>query len=578
MDKADIAGALEEIATLLELRGDNPFKIRAYQNAARTLGTLDEDLDTLIAEERLTAVKGIGKDLALRIAGMRADGESDFLNELRATTPPGLIAMLQIPGVGPKKVKAMHEQLGIDTMDELKKACEDGRVAGLKGFGDKTAEKILVGIKNREAYGKRHLRPLALAIARPIVEGLRRLPGVTHAESAGSLRRRMETVGDLDFLVAAEGDAVAPVMEWFCAQPGVIEVTAKGETKSSVRFESGLQADLRVVPAAQFHYALHHFTGSKDHNVAMRRRALDRGLSLSEWGLTPVKDGVAAPAGAASEADVFGALGLPWIPPELREGAGEVELAEAGKLPKLVELDDIRGVFHNHTTASDGVNSLEEMTAAAQAIGWEYWGVADHSKSSFQANGLDEERLRKQIDSIRNLNASGKFSCHVFAGSEVDILKDGSLDFPDELLAELDYAVASVHNAFTLPEDEMTARIIRAIEHPAVTMLGHLTGRLLLRREAYKVNAAKVIDAAIANGTIIELNAHPLRLDMDWRLWLRAAERGLMTSINPDAHETAGFRDVAYGVDAARKGRLEAKHVLNTLPLAEVAKRLKRKR
>ena len=576
MDKADIAAALGEIATLLELRGDNPFKIRAYQNAARTLETLDEDLGTLIAEGRLTEVKGIGKDLAQRIVEMRNSGESAFLSELRAATPPGLVAMLEIPGVGPKKVKAMHTELGIDTLEALKQACEDGRVAALKGFGEKTAEKILAGLKNREAYGKRHLRPLALAIALPIVEGLRALPGVANAEAAGSLRRKMETVGDLDFLVAAEGDAVAPVMAWFCAQPGVAEVTARGDTKSSVRFESGLQADLRVVPPAQFHYALHHFTGSKDHNVAMRRRALDRGLSLSEWGLTSVREGVTAPASATSEAELFAALDLPWIAPELREGMGEVELAEAGKLPRLVEYRDIRGVFHNHTKASDGVNTLEEMTAAAQELGWEYWGVADHSKSSFQANGLDETRLRAQIESIRKLNASGKYACRVFAGSEVDILKDGSLDFDDELLAELDYAVASVHNAFTLPEDEMTARIIRAVEHPAVTMLGHLTGRLLLRREPYKVNAAKVIDAAIANGTIIELNAHPLRLDMDWRLWIRAAERGLMTSINPDAHETTGFRDFAYGVDAARKGRLEPRHILNCLPLAEVEKRLKR--
>lgn len=576
MDKADIAGVFEEIAVLLELRGDNPFKVRAYQNAARTIETLEEDIGTLVTEARLTAVKGIGKDLAERITELHTTGKLVMLEELRASIPPGLIQMLDIPGVGPKKVKALHEQLGIDTLEALQAACTDGRVAELKGFGAKTAEKILLGIKNREAYGKRHLRPLALAVAAPIVAGLRKLPGVSHAESAGSLRRRMETVGDLDFLVAAEGDAVAPVMDWFCAQPGVVEVTAKGETKSSVRFESGLQADLRVVPAAQFFFALHHFTGSKDHNVAMRRRALDRGLSLSEWGLTPTKDGVEKPPVATSEAEVFGALGLPWIPPELREGMGEVELAEEGKLPRLVESKDLRGAFHNHTTASDGADSLEAMTAAAQALGWEYLGIADHSKSSFQANGLDEIRLRAQIESIRKLNASGKFACRVFAGSEVDILKDGSLDFDDALLAELDYTVASVHNAFTLPEDEMTARIVRALEHPSVTMLGHLTGRLLLKREAYKVNAAKIIDAAIANGKIIELNAHPIRLDMDWRLWIRAAERGLLTSINPDAHETRGLADVAWGVDAARKGRLEARHVFNTRPLAEVLKYLKR--
>ncbi len=575
MDKADIAEVFDTLATLLELRGDNPFKVRAYQNAARTLETMPEDLGTLIADGRLTEVRGIGKDLAERILEIRETGRCAMLDELRASIPAGLIEMLDIPGLGPKKVKALHAELGVDTIAGLKKACEDGRVAEIKGFGAKTQEKILSGIANRAAYAKRHLRPAALAVAMPILDGLRKVPGVTHAEAAGSLRRRMETVGDLDFLVATAEPG--PVMDWFCAQPGVREVTAKGETKSSVRFESGLQADLRVVPAAQFAYALHHFTGSKEHNVAMRRRALERGLSLSEWGLSPVRPEVAAPAPVTSEEGLFAALGLPWIPPELREGMGELELAESGKLPKLVTVKDIRGAFHNHTTASDGKNTLEEMVAAAEALGWEYLGIADHSKSSFQANGLDEARLSRQIDDIRKLNASGRFRCHVFAGSEVDILKDGSLDFPDEMLARLDYAVASVHNAFTLEEDEMTARIIRALEHPGVTMLGHLTGRLLLRREPYRVNAAKVIDAALANGKIIELNANPLRLDMDWRLWIRAAERGLLTSINPDAHDTSGLQFIAAGVDAARKGRLEPRHILNCRPLAEVTRYLARR-
>ena len=572
MDKADIAAVFDTLAVLLELRGDNPFKIRAYQAAARTLETMPEDLAALVAENRLTEIRGVGKDLAERIVELHTTGHCALLDELRATIPPGLIAMLDIPGLGPKKVKALHEQLGVDTIAALQSACEAGRVAELKGFGAKTQEKILTGIRNREAYAKRHLRPAALAVAEPILAGLRRLPGVTLAEAAGSLRRRMETVGDLDFLVAA--DHPAPVMDWFCSLPGVMEITAKGETKSSVRFESGLQADLRVVPAAQFYYALHHFTGSKDHNVAMRRRALERGYSLSEWGLSPTDLLAEKPPVATDEAGVFAALGLPWIPPELREGMGELELAEAGKLPRLVEVADLRGAFHNHTTESDGRHSLEEMAAAAAALGWEYLGIADHSKSSFQANGLDERRLRRQIESIRKLNASGVFACRILSGSEVDILKDGSLDFAADVLAELDYTVASVHNAFTLEEDEMTARIIRAVEHPGVTMLGHLTGRLLLRREPYKVNAAKVIDAAIANGKIIELNANPHRLDMEWRLWIRAAERGLMTSINPDAHETDGLRHVTFGVDAARKGRLEPRHILNCLPLAEVLKRL----
>ncbi|MBL9198955.1 MAG: histidinol-phosphatase, partial [Opitutaceae bacterium] len=429
---------------------------------------------------------------------------------------------------------------------------------------------------NREAYGKRHLWWEAAEIAEPIVAGLRALPQVRRAEAAGSLRRGMETVGDLDFLVSAR--EVAPVVAWFVAMPGVKEVTAQGETKASVRFDSGLQADLRIVPDEQFVFALHHFTGSKDHNVQMRQRALAHGLSLSEWGLVPAEGEGTAKEKAErhlsgqvkSEAELFRTLGLHFIPPELREGLGEIEAAERGELPRLIELGDIRGAFHNHTTASDGRNTLAEMTAAAEALGWEYLGIADHSKSSFQANGLDENRLAQQVADIRALNASKKYQTHVFAGSEVDILADGRLDFDDATLASLDYLVASVHNALTQDEATMTARIIRAIEHPRTTMLGHATGRLLLRREASRVDLGKVIDAAIAHDVIIELNASPWRLDLDWRLWRKAAERGLLCAINPDAHEIDGLRHVRAGINSARKGGLAREQVLTTWPLARV--------
>jgi DNA polymerase (family 10) len=416
----------------------------------------------------------------------------------------------------------------------------------------------------------------------------------------------METVGDLDFIVAAK--EIEPVMDWFCRLPGVQEVTARGETKSSVRFESGLQADLRIVPNNQFVFALHHFTGSKNHNVQMRQRALARGLSLSEWGLVPaegegtVKEkaarGVAdskgssgggvspaAPAGTPaqkseinSESELFAALGLAFIPTELREGLGEIEAAEANRVPQLVELGQIRGTFHCHTTASDGRNTLLEMVAAAEALGWDYFGVADHSKSSVQAKGLTEERLAKQIDEIADLNRTKRFHVRVFTGTECDILPDGQLDFDDALLAKLDYVVASVHSTFSQDEATMTARIIRAIEHPRTTMLGHLTGRLLLRREGYRVDAAKVIDAAIAHGVIIELNASPWRVEMDWRLWRKAAERGLICSINPDAHETGDLEYVRTGVNIARKGWLTKEHVFNTRTLAEVEKHFASKR
>lgn len=589
MTRNEIADVLNDIAVLLELKGENPFKTRAYQAGARTLEALEEDLGTVIAEGRLGSLKGIGEALAKKITGLHGTGRLDFYEKLRASIAPGLVEMLEIPGLGAKKIKALHEKLGIDTISALDQACRDGFVAGLAGFGEKTQENILAGIRNREAYGRRHLWWDAAGVAEPILAGLRGLPQVRRAEHAGSLRRGLETVGDLDFIAAVRaGEDAAPVADWFAAQPGVREVTARGVTKASVRFEGGLQADLRIVSEKVFACALHHFTGSKEHNVQMRQRALARGWSLGEWGFASAFDEIEAslslqgpqnlrdkmpapvPAGIDSEEKLFAALGLAFIPPELREGLGEIEAAEAGTLPRLIEAADLRGAFHNHTTESDGRNTLEEMTAAAQALGWEYLGIADHSKSSFQARGLDEERLLAQIGRIEKLNTSEKFTVHVFAGTECDILRDGRLDFDDVVLARLDYVVASVHNAFSLDEDAMTARIIRAIENPHVTMLGHMTGRLLLRREGYRVNAAKIIDAAIANGVVIELNANPWRLDMDWRHWHRAAERGLLCSINPDAHETAGFAYVAAGVNAARKGWLEKRHVVNTLPLARM--------
>jgi DNA polymerase (family 10) len=342
-----------------------------------------------------------------------------------------------------------------------------------------------------------------------------------------------------------------------------------------VRFENGLQADLRVVPAEQFYFALHHFTGSKEHNVAMRHRALGRGLSMSEWGFKSVDEKTPAP-GATSEEEVFRALGLPWIPPELREGNGEIDAAEAGKLPRLVEFADLRGVFHNHTTESDGDHTLDQMAAAAEAHGWEYLGISDHSKSSFQAGGLDEARLAKQLEDVAKLNASKKYRVRVLAGSEVDILKDGALDFPDDVLAHLDFVVASVHNLFTLDREAQTARIIKAIENEHVDMVGHLTGRLLNRREPYDVDIAKVIDAAAANDTIIELNANPWRLDLDWRWWRRAAEKGVLCSINPDAHDVGQLAFAAHGVRVARKGWLTPEQVLNTRSLPDVLRWLGR--
>ncbi len=590
MNKSEIAAVLTEIGTLMELKGENPFKTRAYLTGARIVESLGEtELKERIEAATLQEVKGIGEALAQKITELHTTGRLEFFEKLKASVPPGLVEILAIPGIGPKKVRALQEKLGVDSVAKLRQACEDNRVAGLEGFGEKTQEKILAGIRNREAYNKRHLWIEAKDASDAILAGLRERPGVQQVEACGSLRRRLETVGDIDFLVATTEPA--PIVEWFVTQPGIKEITARGDTKASVRLESGLQADLRLVPPAQFVFTLHHLTGSKDHNVQMRHRALQRGLSMSEWGLFPAdekhgstaeakKQGGTGPKSltAKTEADLFKALGLAFIPPELREGMGEIEAAEQGKLPELLEVADIRGVFHNHTTASDGHNTLEEMVAAAQALGLDYLGIADHSKSSFQARGLTEERLTAQIAEIGKLNASKKFKCHVFTGTECDILPDGKLDFDAGLLAQLDYTVVSIHSSFRQERDVMTKRIIRAIEQPHVTMLGHLTGRLLLEREGYDVDVDKVVDAAIANGVAIELNANPWRLDMDWRHWKKAAEKGLLTSINPDAHRTAQLEFYKLGVGIARKGWLTKAHVITAQPLAAMKSWLARRR
>ena len=585
MTKVEIAEVLAEIGTLMELKGENPFKVRAYIAGARAIEGLEKDeFETLVGEGRIQSVKGIGEALAGKITELHATGRLEFLDKLMASIEPGLVDMLRIPGLGPKKIAALRRDLGIVSVAGLEAACKAGSVAALAGFGDKTQEKILAGIRNREAYSRRHLWWNAGGVADPILGGLRALPQVRRAETAGSLRRGLETVGDLDFIVAA--DKVGPIVEWFVGQSGVTEVTAKGETKASVRLEGGLQADLRIVPADQYAFALHHFTGSKDHNVQMRQRALDRGLSLSEWGLVPsagegtARDKAARHEGvpAADETAIFAALGLSYIPPELREGIDEIAAAERGEIPRLIEAGELRGAFHNHTTESDGSNTLKEMAAAAQALGWEYLGIADHSKSSRQARGLTEERLIRQLAEIAALNKSRKFRTRVFAGTECDILPDGRLDFDDGILSQLEYVVASVHSSFGQEEGVMTARIIRALENPRTTMLGHLSGRILLEREPYRVDANKVIDAAIANGVAIELNASPHRLDMDWRLWKRAAERGLECSINPDAHDADGLDHVRAGVNAARKGWLTSRNVVNTLHVLAIDAWLAKKR
>ena len=582
MEKDKVAEILVEIGVLLELKGENPFKTRAYANAARTLEQMTEPLDQIVAENRLGEIKGFGEALVKKISELVTTGKLAYYDELKASIPPGLLAMLDIPGLGPKKIKALHDKLGITTIEALEQACKDGKVAELAGFGEKTQTNIVEGITRRRTYASRHLLIEGLRVADPIYDALRVHPDVIRCSTAGSLRRFKEVIGDIDFLISSKHPA--NVIEFFTSLPGILNVSAKGETKASVVLPGGIQCDLRVVTDAEFPFALAYFTGSKEHNIVMRQRAIQRGLRLNEYGLFKSKEETRDPklrVPCQSEEDLVAELDLAPIPPELREDMGEFSAAEKGELPRLLEWTDLRGSLHNHSTWSDGHHRLEEIAEHMQELGCNYWGITDHSKSSWQANGLDAARVRQQIREIKELNqklADEGSDFRLLTGSEVDVLKDGKLDFPDDLLAELDVVVASVHQSFTLSETEMTERIIAAAHNRYVHILGHLTGRLLLHREAYKVNQRAVIDACAKSGTWIELNSSPSRFDMDWRLWPYAKSKGVKCVINCDAHrnEHAGFLRLGAGI--ARKGWLEKKDVINTLPLKTLWKELQRKR
>lgn len=582
MNKDQVAEVLVNIGTLLELKGENPFKTRAYLNAARALESMSESLEKVIADGRLGEIKGIGEAINKKIVELVSTGKLAYYEELKAATPPGLVAMLDVPGLGPKKIKVLHDELGITSIEQLEAACKDGRVGDLRGFGARTAQNICEGISRRRAYASRHLISAALPLAESLLDALRSHPDVIRCSTAGSLRRHREIIGDIDLLASSKN---APgVLDFFTRQPGILSIIAKGDTKASVLLEGGIQADLRVVSDAEFPFALMYFTGSKEHNIVMRQRAIERGLRLNEYGLFRSKEETRAPkllVACKTEEEVFRALDLHYVPPEMREDAGEFALAEQGDIPRLIEWTDLRGSLHNHSTWSDGHQRPEDIARAMRELGLSYWGVTDHSKSSFQANGLDVARVRQQLKEIQSINAQLAKECVEFrllTGAEVDILKDGRLDFPDELLAELDVVVASIHQSFNLSEAENTARLIGAARNPHVHILGHLTGRLLLEREPYKVEQRAVIDACAETGTWIELNASPRRFDMDWRLWPYARSQGVKCVINCDAHrfEHAGFLRLGAGI--ARKAGLTKADVINTLPLAKLCRELRRKR
>lgn len=567
---------LEKIALLLELKGENPFKIRAYRQGAEVVAAHAGDILERAVANELEGIPGLGEALREKLHELATTGKLEFFESLRGEFPETIFDLFEIPGLGPKKIAVLHRDLGVSSLSELKAACESGAVAELPGFGAKTAQKILEGLAYRESHAGIFRMDQAAPGAAEVLGWIKSQPSVSRAEVGGSYRRGKEVVRDLDFVVATKHGA--DLLTALVAQPFVTEVLAHGPTKASFRLANGCQCDVRAVRESEYTTALNYFTGNKEHNVALRARALKRGWSLNEYRLEGCPDTL------HEEADLYRALGLDYIPPELREDRGEIEAAEHGNLPKLVEHGQLKGTFHNHTTASDGTATLEEMGAAARALGLQYLGIADHSKSSFQASGLDEKRLMAQVKEIACLNkryageADEEGAFRLFAGSEVDILKDGSLDFSDEVMGSLDYVVASVHNAFSLGEAEMTRRLIKAAENPHVTMLGHLTGRLLLKREPYAVDVPAVIDACAATGTIIELNANPWRLDMDWRWWPLAREKGVKTSINPDAHSTEDLAFLWFGVRIARKGWLTKADVVNCLPLGRIEDALEAKR
>jgi DNA polymerase (family 10) len=580
MDKEQVAEILVEIGTLLELKGENPFKTRAYVNAARAIEGLSEPLTKIVAENRLGEIKGVGEALTKKITEIVTTGKLKYYDELKASIPPGLIEMLEISGLGPKKIQALNQNLGVDSVEKLETACKSGAVAELDGFGEKTQTNILEGIERRRIYASKHLLNDAWSAAGLLLDGLREHPDVIRCSTAGSLRRFKEIIGDIDLLVSSKKPA--EVIEFFATQPGIIKITAKGETKASVILDGGIQCDLRVVSDREYPFALAYFTGSKEHNIVMRQRAIQRGLRLNEYGLFRSKEETRDPKlllPCQDEAEIFAKLDLPFVPPELREDHGEFAAGEKNDLPRLIEWTDLKGALHNHSTWSDGHNRPEEIAEYMEDLGLAYWAITDHSKSSFQANGLGAKRVRQQIAEIKKINrqlAERGSGFRLLTGTEVDILREG-LDFDDELLAELDVVVASLHVPSN-NEAENTKRLIRAAENKFVHIIGHLTGRLLLEREPYPVNVQAVIDACAGTGTWIELNCNPHRFDLDWRLWPYAKNRGVKCVINPDAHrnEHAGFLRLGAGI--ACKGWLEQTDVVNTLTLKSLRKELIRKR
>ncbi len=579
MDKTQVADILDEVGTLLELKGENPFKSRAFHNAARILSGVTEDLKVLVDSGEIRKIKGIGESTAKIISDLVNTGKSPDHESLKKGFPPGIFDMMKVQGMGPKKVAVLFKKMKISSLDQLEKAAKDGKLEKLEGFGKKTEENILAGIEQVRKHSSKFHINVAERSAQEIFNAVKIQHGIIRAEIAGSLRRRKETIGDIDIVVSSKKNDAKGIIKSFTTHKSVERITGEGETKASVVLDSGINCDLRVVDDKEFPFALNYFTGSKEHNVRIRSLARDNGWSLNEYGFKDLEDTEKGRKSkkivkCVTEEDIYKAVGLAYVPPELREDLGEIEAAQTGDIPDLVTYEDIRGTFHCHTNYSDGQNTLEEMAAGAKKLGWEYLGIADHSKVAAYANGLSEERVKQQHKEIDAFNERSK-DLRLFKGSEVDILTNGDLDFNDKVLASFDYVVASVHSNFKMSESDMTKRIMKALKNKHVTMLGHLTGRLLLERDGYPLNQTEIINAAADLGKIIEINAHPMRLDLDWRMVKYAVSKGVLIAINPDSHVVTGLTDVKYGVGIARKGWCRKKDILNTRTLKQIEQYLK---
>jgi len=573
----EIAEKLRVIYQLMQLAGENRFRAIAFDRAAQTIESLNEDINDYIANDTLTDIKGIGNSIAEDIKSYAGTGEIEVLVALRERIPEGVIQWLNISGLGPKNIAKIHKELDISTLKELKEACKDGRVAGLDGLGEKSAQKILKSIEWMEQFDERCRLDEAVEIAQPMFDFLKELKGVQHIEIAGSLRRSKETIGDIDFLIGAGSDYIEPIFDAFVDHELVVEVLGRGDTKSSIRTQDGRQVDLRIVKPEQFPAALMYFTGSKEHNVVMRQRARKRGLSLNEYGLFELDEegntNFDRPIDFSSETDIYKKLDLHFVPPELREDRGEFPYFEQHEEMPLVTDDDIRGVIHAHSTWSDGKYSIKDMAEACLERGYEYLGLTDHSRTAAYAGGLTVDQIRQQWEEVDRLNEeyeSEGISFKIFKGIESDILSNGSLDYDDDILDQFDFVIASVHNGLDMSRKKMMERFRNAIKNPYTRIIGHPTGRLLLKRDGSDLDMNELIDLAAEHNTAIEINANPWRLDLDWRHGNKASDVGLMSSINPDAHSIEGIDHITYGVQIARKGKFEKQRILNTMAAKEV--------